>query len=100
MSISVPQSQEFSEVLELSLQLLGFDPPLAAASRLLHPYSTEEKTTRLVVRQLYTTRNTQKDSQGHTEKRRARSEIEVTPRNSHKGRAIRPVVNSPSESGS
>ena len=51
---------------------------LTVASRLLHPYSSEDKTPRLMVKQLYTARNTQRDSQSYMEKRRGKREIEVT----------------------
>ena len=59
---------------------LGFGPPLTVASRLLHPYRTEGKTPRLMVKQLSTSRNTQRASQNYIEKRRGRKEIEVTQR--------------------
>ena len=62
----------------MSLLALGFSPHLTVASRLLHPYSTEDKTPRLMVKQLYTARNTQRDSQSYMEKRRRKREIEVT----------------------
>ena len=55
---------------------LGFGPPLTVASRLLHPYRTEGKTPRLMVKQLSTSRNTQRASQNYIEKRRGRKEIE------------------------
>ena len=67
-----------SKVLELSLLPLAFNPSLTVASRLLHPYSTEDKTPRLMVKQLSTVRNTQRNS--YIEKRRGRGEIEVTRR--------------------
>ena len=50
------------------------------ASRLLHPYSTDDKTSRLMVKQFSTVRDTQIGSQSYTEKRRGRREIEVTRR--------------------
>jgi len=68
----------------LGLLPLGFGPPLTVASRLLYPYSTEDKTPRLMVKQLSTARNTQRDSQSYIEKRRGRREIEVIMR--RKGR--------------
>jgi len=66
---------------------LGFGPSLTVASRLLHPYRTEAKTPRLMVKQLSTSRNTQRDSQSYIVKRRGRKEIEVTQR--RKGRVKR-----------
>ena len=50
------------------------------ASRLLQTYSIEDKALRLMAKQLSTVRNTQRDSQNYTEKRRGRREIEVTRR--------------------
>ena len=49
--------------LVMSLLPLGFGPPLTVASRLLHPYSTKDKTCRLLMKQLSTARNTQRESQ-------------------------------------
>ena len=69
-----------SKVLDLSLLPLGFGPSLTVASRLLHPYRIESKNPRLMVKQLSTSRNTQRDSQSYIEKRRGRKEIEVTQR--------------------
>ena len=66
--------------MDLSLLPLAFGLILKVASRLLHPYRTEAKTPRLMVTQLSTFRNTQKDSQSYIEKRRGRKEIEVTRR--------------------
>ena len=43
--------------------------PLTVASRLLCPYNAEDKTLRLMVKQLPTARNTQRDSQSYTEER-------------------------------
>ena len=65
----------------------GFKPPpsgfsliLTIASRLLHPYSTDDKTFRLVVKRFSKMRDTQRDSQSYMEKRSGRREIEVTRR--------------------
>jgi len=66
--------------LELSLLPLAFSPSLTVASKLLHPYITDNKTSRLMVKQFSTARDTQRDSQSYTEKRRGRREIEVTRR--------------------
>ena len=63
--------------MELSLLPLAFGPSLKVASSLLHPYSTEDKTPRLMVKQFSTTRDTQRGSQSYMEKRRGRKEIEV-----------------------
>ena len=58
----------------------GFRSPLTVTSRLLCPHSTEDKTPRLMVKQLSAPRNTQRHSQSYTEKRKGRKEIEVTGR--------------------
>ena len=66
--------------MELSLLPLVFSLILTIASRLLHPYSKDDKTSRLMVKQFFTVRDTQRDSQSYMEKRRWRQEIEVTRR--------------------
>ena len=64
----------------LSLLLLVFSPFLTVASRLLHPYCTDDKTSRLMEKRFFTVRDTQRGSQSYMEKRRGRKEIEVTRR--------------------
>ena len=49
---------------------LSFSSSLTVDSRLLHPYSTYDKTSRLMVKQFSTMRDTQRDSQLHTEEKR------------------------------
>ena len=66
--------------MNLNLLPLAFSLILAVASRLLHPYSTDDKTSRLMVKKLSTVRYTQRGSQSYMEKRRGRREIEVTRR--------------------
>jgi len=66
--------------LELSLLPLAFSLILIVASRHLHSYSTDNKTSRLMVKQFSTVRDTQRGSQSNMEKRRGRWEIEVTRR--------------------
>ena len=63
--------------MELSFLPLDFSPSLTVASRLLHSYSTDDKTSRLVVKQLSTTRNSQRDSQSYIQMRRGWRELEV-----------------------
>ena len=63
--------------MELSLLPLAFSLILTVASRLLHPDSTDDKTSRLMVKQFSTARLTQRGSQSYIEKRRGRREIEV-----------------------
>ena len=67
-------------VLDLSLLPLAFSLILTVASRLFHPYSTNDKTSRLMVKRFSMVRDTQRDSQSYMEKRRRRREIEVTRR--------------------
>ena len=69
-----------SQVLDLSLLPLAFSLILTVASRLLYPYSTDDKTSRLMVKRFSTVRGTQRGSQSYMEKRRGRREIEVTRR--------------------
>ena len=64
----------------LGLLPLAFSLVLVVASRLLHPYSTDDKTSRLMMKRFSTVRDTQKGSQSYMEKRRGRREIEVTRR--------------------
>ena len=66
--------------MDLSLLLLAFSLILTVTSRVLHPYSTDDKSSRLAVKRFSTVRNTQRGSQSYTEKRRGRKEIEVTRR--------------------
>ena len=66
-------------ILDLSLLPLPFS--LILTSRLLHPYCTDDKTSRLMERKFSTVRDTQRGSQSYMEKRRGRREIEVTRRN-------------------
>ena len=66
-----------SQVLDLSLLPLAFSLILTVASRLPHPYSTDDKTSMLTVKRFSTVRDTWRGSQSYMEKRRRR-EIEVT----------------------
>ena len=45
-----------------------------------HPYSTNDKTSRLMVKRFSTVRDTQRGLQSYMEKKRERKEIEVTRR--------------------
>ena len=60
--------------------LLAFYLILIVASRLLHPYSTNDKTSRLIVKRFSTVRDTQRGSQSYIKKRIGRREMEVTKR--------------------
>ena len=64
--------------MDLSLLPLAFSLTLTVASRLLHPYSTDDKTSRLMMNRFSTERDTQRGSQSYMEKRRGRREVEVT----------------------
>ena len=66
--------------MDLSLLPLAFSLIFTVVSRLLHPYSTNDKTSRLMVKRFSTVSDTQRGSQSYTEKRRGRREIEVTRR--------------------
>ena len=64
----------------LSLLPLDFSLILPVASRLLPPYSTDNKTSRLMVKAFSTVRDTQRDSQSYMKKRRGRKEIDMSRR--------------------
>ena len=66
--------------MNLSLLTLDFSLILTVASRLLHVYSTNGKTSRLMMKSFSTVRATQRGTQSYMEKRRGRREIEVTRR--------------------
>ena len=53
---------------------------LTVASRFLHLYSPDDKTSRLRMKSFSTVRDTQRGIQSYTEKKRGRREIEVTRR--------------------
>ena len=80
--INIPWGQEFSgiPILDLSLLPLAFSLILTVPSRFLHPYSIDDKTSRLMANRFSTVRDTQRGSQSYMEKRRGRREIEVTRR--------------------
>ena len=69
-----------SQVLGLSLLPLDFSLILPVASRLLHLYSTDNKSSMLMVRGFSTVRDTQRCSQSYMKKRRGRKEIEMSRR--------------------
>ena len=55
--------------MELNLLPLVFSLILTIASRLFHPYNTDDKTSRLMVKQFSTVRDTKRGSQTYMEKR-------------------------------
>ena len=63
--------------MDLSLLPLVFSLILTVASRLLHPYHTDDKTSRLMEKRFSTVRDTQRGSQSYMEERRGRRETEV-----------------------
>ena len=67
-----------SQDLDLSLLLLVFCLIFTVASRLLSIYSTNYKTSRLIMKGFSTMRDTQRGTQGYMEKRRGRRELQVT----------------------
>ena len=73
---------------------LVFSLILTVASRLLHPCSMDDKTSRLMVNRFSTVRDTQRGSQSYMEKRRGRREIEVTRRRRGKIKRREPVISS------
>ena len=66
--------------MDLGLLPLAFSLILTVASRLFHLYSTNDKTSRLMVNRFSTVGDNQRNSQSYMEKRRGRMEIEVTRR--------------------
>ena len=64
----------------LSLLPLDFSFILPIVSRLLQQYSTDNETSRLMVKRFSTVRDTQRGSQSYMKKRRGRREVEVTMR--------------------
>ena len=64
--------------MDLSLLLLVFSLTFTLVSRILHLYSTDDKTSRLKMKSFSTVRDTQRGSQNYMENRRGRRELEVT----------------------
>ena len=64
----------------LSLLPLDFSLVLPVASRLFQPYSTDNKTSRLMMKRFSTVRDPQRGSQSCMKKRRGRKEIEMSRR--------------------
>ena len=66
--------------MDLSLLPLAFSLIITVASRLLQPYCTDDKTSRLMEKRFSTVSDNQRGSQSYKEKRRGRREIEATRR--------------------
>ena len=77
--------------LQLSLLPLVFSLILTVASRLLYLYSTDDKTSRLMVKRFSTVRDTERGSQSYMEKRRGRREIEMTRKRRGESKGERPI---------
>ena len=69
-----------SQFLGLSLLPLDFSFILPVVSRLLQVYSTDNKTSRLMVKRFSPIRDTQRGLQSYMKKRRGRREIEMSRR--------------------
>ena len=66
--------------MDLSLLVLVFSLNLTVASRLLHLYSTDDKTSRLMMKSFSTVRDTWRGTQSYMGKKRGKKETEVTRR--------------------
>ena len=75
-----------SQVLDLSLLPLALNLILTVASRLLHPYSTNDKTSRLMVKKFSTVRDIQRGLQSYMQKREEGYRGDQEKRGSQKGR--------------
>ena len=64
--------------MDFGLLPVVFSLIFTVASRLLHPYFTDNKTSRLMEKIFSTVRDTQRGSQSYMEKRRGRRELEMT----------------------
>ena len=69
-----------SQDLDLSFLPVVFSLILTVASRLLHLYSTDDKSSRLMIKSFSTVRDTRRGTQSYMGKRTGRREIEVTRR--------------------
>ena len=70
---------------------LVFSLILTVASRLRHPYSINDKTSRLMEKRFSTVRDTQKGLLSYIEKRRGRREIKVKRRRSGESKGKRAI---------
>ena len=66
--------------MDLGLLPLAFSLILIVASRLLHPYSSDDKTSSVMVKRFSTVWDTWRGSQSYMVKSRGRREIEVARR--------------------
>ena len=77
--------------MKLSFLSSAFSPSITVASGLLHAYTTEDKTSRLMVKKFSTAGDIQRDSQSYIEKRRGRREREMTRRRRGGRKGKRPI---------
>ena len=68
LSINVPWSQEFSGF-GIKTAASGFQSNSYSSLKLLHPYSTDDKTSKLMVKRFSTARDTQRGSELHGEEK-------------------------------
>ena len=66
--------------MNVSFLLRAFSLILTVASVHLHPYNTDDKTSRLIVKKFSTVRDTQRGSQSYMEKREGSRERELSRR--------------------
>ena len=66
--------------MDLNLLPLVFSLILTVPSRVLHLYSTDDKTFRLMMKSFSTVRGIKRGTQSYMEKRKGRKEIEVSRR--------------------
>ena len=66
--------------MDLSPLPLAFSLFIIVASRLLHPYTIDDKISRLMVKKFSTVRDTQRGSHSYMDKRKGKMVIEVTRR--------------------
>ena len=71
--------------MDLSLLSLVFSLIFTVASRLLHLYSTIDKTPRLKIKSFSTVRDTQRGSQSYMKKRRGKREIDTDDQEEKRG---------------
>ena len=75
--------------MDLGLLPLAFSLILLVSSRLLHPYSTDDKTSRLVGEKFSTVRDTQRGAQSFMGKRREEGEGDRDEQEEKRGRQKR-----------
>ena len=91
-----------SQDMDLNLLPLVFSLIFTVSSRLLHLYSTNDKTSRLKMKSFSTVRDTQRGTQLHGEEKEEGGDrgnlVEI--KESPKGkRAVKPVISLPSKNG-